>query len=60
MFRFSWSCNKKYLRNDTEATDHYFHGFSETLDTDLCYTNAVNCTEYKYSELGMGLEGVTG
>ena len=58
MLRFTATCNRKFISNNTEAVDHYFQGLSDRLDRSRCLTDS--CKEYEYLDLGMGYEGVRG
>ena len=59
MVRFASMCNRRFIRNNTEAVKHYFQGIDEVLNEEAkCYTAA--CSEYKYSALQMPIEGVYG
>ena len=64
MVRFTHMCNKQFSGNDTEATDNYFEGNGNRTTVNKatdCYGGKdADCTELKYSDLGMGMEGVQG
>ena len=59
MVRFTHMCNKQFSGNDTEATEDYLEGIG-TIDEADCYGDPKECSELRYSALGMGVEGVQG